>query len=281
MDLVRKATFSAAHHYRLPGLDAAEAEALFGAAARTAAHGHDYEIEATVRGDVDPTTGMVMNIKALKDLMEERVVALVRNRLLNEEVQAFRERPPTLEEIARWAWGRLAPAVPVGRLHRVRVREHPRLWLDYEGKGVSDVYLTSVYDFSASHRLHSDALSEEENRRVFGKCNNPNGHGHNYVLEVTVTGTIDPRTGTIASLSELDALVDDEVVRAFDHKNLNLDVPDFRRANPTAENIARAIWRRLDGRLSRGRLHRVRLVETPRNAVEYWGEESAASGSSA
>ncbi len=276
LDLIRKASFSAAHHYRLPGLSRDEAVALFGAAATTIAHGHNYVIEATVRGDVHPATGMVINIKELKDLLHALVVDELHNRLLNEEVEAFRARPPTLEEIARWAWSRLAPAIPVGALHRVRVAETERLFLDYEGPRIdrkeAAMFLTCVYDFSASHRLHSDGLSVEENQRVFGKCNNPNGHGHNYVLELSVTGPLDARTGTIASLSEIDALVDEQIVRAFDHKNLNLDVADFRSVNPTAENIARAIWRRLDGRLSRGTIHRVRLVETARNAVEYWGD---------
>jgi 6-pyruvoyltetrahydropterin/6-carboxytetrahydropterin synthase len=275
MDLIRKASFSAAHHYRVRGLSRGEAVALFGRAAETLAHGHNYEIEATVRGQVDERTGMVMNIKELKDFLQERVVSLVEDRLLNEEVDAFRTRAPTLEEIARWAWERIAPAVPVGALHRVRVAESPRLFLDCladDPKEVSRLFLTCVYDFSASHRLHAATLSDDENRRVFGKCNNPNGHGHNYTLELTVTGALDARTGTIASLSEIDALVEAHVVQAFDHKNLNLDVPDFRETNPTAENIARAIWRRLDGRLSRGALHKVRLVETPRNAVEYRGD---------
>jgi 6-pyruvoyltetrahydropterin/6-carboxytetrahydropterin synthase len=272
MDLIRKATFSAAHHYRLPHLAPAEAEVLFGDAARTLAHGHDYEIEATVRGDVDASTGMVMNIKLLKDLMVDRVVSKLNNRLLNEEVDAFRAKAPTLEEIARWAWGELAPAIPVGTLHRIRVAETPALFLEYFGKGTSEMFVTRVYDFSAAHRLHSDRLSGEENARVFGKCNNPNGHGHNYVLELTVKGALDERTGTIASLSEIDALVDEAIIGPFDHKSLNDDVDDFRGVNPTAENIARAIWRRLHGRLSRGEVHKVRLVETARNAVEYWGD---------
>jgi len=272
MDLIRKANFSAAHHYRLANLPQAEAEALFGSAARTRAHGHDYEIEATVRGEIDHTTGMVMNIKVLKDLLVEKVVSRLDNRLLNEEVAAFREKAPTLEEIARWAWGEIAPAIPVGALHRIRVAETPALFVEYHGGGTAEMFVTRVYDFSAAHRLHSDAMSAEENHRVFGKCNNPNGHGHNYVLELTVKGALDGRTGTIASLGEIDALVDEEILRPFDHKSLNHDVPDFRGVNPTAENIARVIWRRLHGRLSRGEIHKVRLVETPRNAVEYWGD---------
>jgi 6-pyruvoyltetrahydropterin/6-carboxytetrahydropterin synthase len=272
MDLIRKATFAAAHHYRLPGLDPDEAERLFGPAAKTIAHGHNYVVEATVRGPVDPATGMVMNIKHLKDLMSARVVSLVENRLLNEEVEAFRSTAPTLEGIARWAWSRLAPEVPVGVLHGVRVAESPELFVDYFGEGDDEMFLTRGYEFSASHRLHSHALGDAENRRVFGKCNNPNGHGHNYVVEITVKGGLDARTGTIASLSEIDALVEESVIGPFDHKNLNLDLPDFRDENPTAENIARAIWRRLEGRLTRGSLHKVRLIETPRNAVEYWGD---------
>jgi 6-pyruvoyltetrahydropterin/6-carboxytetrahydropterin synthase len=272
MDLIRKATFSAAHHYRLPHLPAAEAVALFGDAAQTLAHGHDYEVEATVRGDVDAGTGMVMNIKVLKDLLVERIVSRLHNRLLNEEVEPLRGKPPTLEVIALWCWDELAPRIPAGALRRVRVAETAALYVDYFGGGVREMFVTRIYDFSAAHRLHAGGLSEEENRRVFGKCNNPNGHGHNYLLELTVEGALDERTGTVANLAEIDALVEERVLSAFDHKSLNDDVVDFRGVNPTAENIARAIWTRLHGRLSRGEIHKVRLVETARNAVEYWGD---------
>ena len=105
--------------------------------------------------------------------------------------------------------------------------------------------LTKLYRFSASHRLHTPEFSEAENQRLYGKCNNPFGHGHNYVVEVTVTGPVDSQTGMIANLGELDPFVEREVVEAFDQKYLNEEVPEFRISVPTTENVAREIYRRL------------------------------------
>ena len=129
------------------------------------------------------------------------------------------------------------------------------------------------YRFAASHRLHSNALSAEENARVYGKCNNPYGHGHNYVLEIGVSGTSDPATGMIANLADLDGFVEREVIEAFDHKSLNEDVPAFRGKVPTTENICREIYQRLK-HFPKARLERVRVEETSNNAFEYAGEEN-------
>jgi len=128
------------------------------------------------------------------------------------------------------------------------------------------------YRFAASHRLHSDALSAEENARVYGKCNNPYGHGHNYVLEISVSGTPDPATGMIVNLTDLDGFVEREVLEAFDHKSLNEDVPVFRTKVPTTENVCREIYQRLK-RFPQAKLERVRVEETSNNAFEYAGEE--------
>jgi 6-pyruvoyltetrahydropterin/6-carboxytetrahydropterin synthase len=128
------------------------------------------------------------------------------------------------------------------------------------------------YRFAASHRLHSDALSAAENSRVYGKCNNPYGHGHNYVLEISVSGTPDPATGMIVNLADLDGFVEREVLAAFDHKSLNKDVPAFRAKVPTTENVCKEIYQRLK-RFPQARLERVRVEETSNNAFEYAGEE--------
>jgi 6-pyruvoyltetrahydropterin/6-carboxytetrahydropterin synthase len=128
------------------------------------------------------------------------------------------------------------------------------------------------YRFSASHRLHSSKLSENENRRVYGKCNNPFGHGHNYVVEVSVSGTVDPATGMIANLADLDSFVEREVIEPFDHKSLNEDVAAFHENVPTTENICKEIFARL--RLfPKAKLERVRVEETGNNTFEYAGEE--------
>jgi len=127
------------------------------------------------------------------------------------------------------------------------------------------------YRFSASHRLHTAHLSEEENIRVFGKCSNPYGHGHNYVVEVSLSGDVDPSTGMIANLADLDAFVARHVLDDFDHKSLNEDVPAFRDTVPTTENVCIEIFRRLKS-FPKAKLERIRVEETGKNSFEYAGD---------
>jgi len=127
------------------------------------------------------------------------------------------------------------------------------------------------YRFAASHRLHSDRLSDEENWRVYGKCNNTYGHGHNYVLEVRVSGDLDLATGMIANLADLDGFVEREVLEPFDHQSLNEDVPAFRDTVPTTENLCIEIYRRLKA-FPKAKLESVRIEETGNNSFEYAGQ---------
>jgi 6-pyruvoyltetrahydropterin/6-carboxytetrahydropterin synthase len=131
--------------------------------------------------------------------------------------------------------------------------------------------LTRRYSFAASHRLHSEQLSADDNQRLYGKCNNPYGHGHNYRVEVTVSGPVDAATGMIANLSELDAFVEREVVEPLDHKYLNMEIPAFSKTVPTTENLCREIFRRLRP-FPAAHLERVRIEETGLNSFEYAGE---------
>jgi 6-pyruvoyltetrahydropterin/6-carboxytetrahydropterin synthase len=133
--------------------------------------------------------------------------------------------------------------------------------------------LTRRYALAASHRLHSPHLDEAENQRVYGKCNNPYGHGHNYVVEVTVTGKIDPATGMIAHLGDLDSYVIREIIEPFDHTYLNKDVAAFRDLVPTTENFCIEIFERLK-KFSGAKLVRIRLEETGRNSFEYAGRQN-------
>lgn len=135
------------------------------------------------------------------------------------------------------------------------------------------VSLTRRYRFAASHRLHAPKLSEEENRRIYGKCNNPHGHGHNYVVEVTITGPVDSETGMIANLGDLDPFVESEVIEPFDRKYLNEEIPEFQVIVPTTENVCREIYRRL-AKFPQARLERVRVEETGLNSFEYRGEDA-------
>jgi 6-pyruvoyltetrahydropterin/6-carboxytetrahydropterin synthase len=135
--------------------------------------------------------------------------------------------------------------------------------------------VTRRYKFAASHRLHSAQFSEEANRELYGKCNNPHGHGHDYILEVTAAGPIDAASGLIANVPALDRLVNDKVLRDFDHRYVNADVPEFRDLVPTSENIIRVIEDRLNQHWNDAfpeewpRLDSVRLQETRRNRFEF------------
>ncbi len=126
------------------------------------------------------------------------------------------------------------------------------------------------YHFAASHRLHSARLSEVENNRVFGKCNNPYGHGHNYILEVLFSGAVDPATGMIANLGDLDAFVSERVIEPFDHRSLQDDVAAFRELVPTTENLCAEIFERLKS-FPAAKLEAVRIEETSNNSFEYEG----------
>jgi 6-pyruvoyltetrahydropterin/6-carboxytetrahydropterin synthase len=137
---------------------------------------------------------------------------------------------------------------------------------------MATVRVTRRLHFSAAHRLHNPALSEEENREVYGLCNSPNAHGHNYEIEVTVEGEVDPRTGYVIDLKTLKEVAEEAAVDDLDHRNLNVDVEWLQGVLPSTENLAVAIWRRLEGRIPSGRLVRIALWETPRNYVEYTGE---------
>lgn len=134
------------------------------------------------------------------------------------------------------------------------------------------VYLTRRSTFSASHRLHSDALSAEENRELFGKCNHLNGHGHNYEVEVTLKGKVNIQTGLVMNLTALKQAMEDTFISAMDHKHLNLDVPEFKKMNPSVENVAVVIWKMLSPALPAGLLYEVKVYETENNSAIYRGD---------
>jgi 6-pyruvoyltetrahydropterin/6-carboxytetrahydropterin synthase len=137
------------------------------------------------------------------------------------------------------------------------------------------ILLTRKAEFSAAHYYWNDSWTAAENERVFGKCANRNGHGHNYTLEVTVAGEINPQTGFVVDLKQLKDVMHSEVVDVYDHRHLNLEVPEFRDRVPTVENIAVSVWERLDGKIPSARLTRVRVYETPDLYADCYGPERA------
>ena len=143
-----------------------------------------------------------------------------------------------------------------------------------QDNGAPTVYLTRRAEFSASHFYHSPALTPAQNQQLYGKCNNPHGHGHNYTLEVTVRGKISERSGMVVDLKQLKEVLNREVLSVLDHRFLNEEVPVFRHLIPTTENIAVEIWRMLTPRLEFCELHRIRLYETPDLFADYYGPEN-------
>ncbi len=140
------------------------------------------------------------------------------------------------------------------------------------------IEITHVQEFSASHRLHNPALSDAQNRELYGICNNPNGHGHNYAVEVTVRGPLQTGTGMVMDLNRLQRIVLDKLIARVDHRHLNHDVPFLQGVIPTAENVAVAFWRELEPELEAFRgaeLYRVRLRESRINHVDYYGPRAA------
>ncbi len=133
------------------------------------------------------------------------------------------------------------------------------------------IYITRKLEFCASHRLYNPEYSDEKNADIFGLCSNPNGHGHNYVMEVTVRGEVHPETGMVLDLKALKKLVNEEIILKVDHKNLNVDVPFLKDIIPTAENLAIQFWEVLESRLESGQLHEIKLYESERNFVIYRG----------
>ena len=221
---------------------------------------------ATVTGEPDPATGYLCNIKLIDDLIRGRAIPLILA-LLAESGSLM-----TAERLVRAVWDRLAPEAPAGStLTRLRLFPAPYLHYTIHRERPEVIHLTEQFEFSAAHRLHCPELSDAENRRLFGKCNNPRGHGHNYVVEVTVAGVPDSRLGQICARPQLQQIVKQRVIDRFDHKHLNEDTEEFRSLNPTVENLARVIWDLLTGQVAPARLMRVRVYETPKTWADYRG----------
>lgn len=266
----RRAKFSASHRYWLPELSEAENIQKFGACTRSPGHGHNYVLYVYMAGELDEY-GMVLNLSDVKHIIKREITSQLDFSYVNDAWLEFQETLPTTENMARVIWQRLAPYLPIVR---IQLFEHPELWADYLGNEM-EAYLSIATHFSAAHRLARPDLSYEKNCEIYGKCARPNGHGHNYHLEVTVKGEIDPRTGMTVDLGDLQKAIDDYVVEPFDHTFLNKDIPYFAEVVPTAENIAVHIRDLLQEPIRElgAELFKVKLVESPNNSCEVYGTQ--------
>lgn len=261
----RRAEFSASHRYWLPELSELINFEQFGACARSPGHGHNYVLYVSMLGELDPY-GMVLNLSDVKQVIKREVTSQLDFSFLNDVWPEFQDSLPTCENIARLIWQRLSPHLP---LVNIQLYEHPRLSAEYKGVEM-EAYLTVGSHFSAAHRLALPTLSFEENSAIYGKCARPNGHGHNYHMDITVKGDIDPRTGMLVELVALQKIINEAVLEPLDHTFLNKDIPYFESVVPTAENIAVYIAHLLKEPIQKlgASLHRVKLTESPNNSCE-------------
>ncbi len=272
--ITRRACFSASHRYWLPELSEKENNLQFGACSLFPGHGHNYELIVSMAGSLDEH-GMVLNLSNVKHAIFSEVTQQLDYHFLNEtwpefDVSDLEGCLPTTEALVRVIWQRLSMHLPVVAL---RLYENPRLWADYLGDEMN-AFLTIRTHFAAAHRLARPELTHKENEEIYGKCARTHGHGHNYLLDITVRGEIDPRTGMICNLSSLQRIVEDLVVETFDHTFLNKDIEHFVNCVPTAENIALYISDILKNPIKNigANLHKIRLQESPNNAAEVYAE---------
>jgi 6-pyruvoyltetrahydropterin/6-carboxytetrahydropterin synthase len=246
--------FSAARRTMSPRLSAEENARLFGPA--TSTHGHNYRTRLTFRSQRLDEKGPLVGYDAI-DACLRALHAELDHRYLNEEVVGLKDRPITTESLARYIYERVNTMMP---LHSVRLHERDDFFAEAWDK---IVFLGLQMSFHAAHRLHAAALSEAENSKLYGKCNNPSGHGHGYLTEATVGGEYDARSGTLYDFVALKNAIE-ESLEPWRDRHLDLETEDFRDTPSTGENIVRALWPKIDNRLGQ-RLVRLRLWETPNN----------------
>jgi 6-pyruvoyltetrahydropterin/6-carboxytetrahydropterin synthase len=242
--------FSAARQTMSPQLDAAENEKLFGAAASPFGHGHNYRARVTVRGTDATPEGVSRSLDSLRGKLDHKN--------LNREVPALTNQPITTETLARYIHQRAAETLPV---HRVRLHERSDFFAEY---WTGNRFLLGLQAaFSAAHRLHSELLAADVNASLYGKCNNPRGHGHLYLTEATVGGDLDEKSGALIGFDFFRSAVA-AALDPWQNKHLDLEMKEFQNRTSTGENIVESLWPEFDSRLD-GRLVRLRLWETANN----------------
>lgn len=224
------------------------------------------QLRATVAGEPDPITGYLCNITVIDDLLRRHAIPRTAEALREHGWRMSAER--LLQDVWRSICDRPPPDATLVRLELLST---PFLRYAIRAEKPAMVYLTQQFEFAAAHRLHCAQLSDEENRQTFGKCNNPNGHGHNYLLEVTLRGDPDPKHGAVLPLPRFEQIVKERVIDELDHKHLNEDTAAFRDVNPSVENIARVIWGMLAAHVAPAVLDSVRVWETPKTWAEFRG----------
>jgi 6-pyruvoyltetrahydropterin/6-carboxytetrahydropterin synthase len=224
-----------------------------------------------VEGEPHPRTGYLCNIQALDELLRAIVIPPLQH-VVTDEASSLPRPPQVLLDAGARVGGSLPAGVALRALH---LHASPHRRYTWYAQEAAMVQVTQTFEFSAAHRLFCPEYSEAQNREVFGKCANPNGHGHNYLLEVTIQGEPDTQRGSVVPMPAFESIVRTDIIERFDHKHLNLDCPEFGALNPSVENIARVIWDLLVDRFPPKYLAKVRVWETPKTYAEYCGPHAS------
>ena len=239
------------------------------------------ELSVELAGDVEPATGFIVNVTDIDQNVLQFVVPIFTERIKADFQKAKHIGLSSLAELLRSAWEQLADKFATARLSKLSLKLNPFKEVAMDSQESKMIYFSEKFEFAATHKLWNDKFSEQQNIKVFGKCANPTGHGHNYVLEVTIKKPLDQarlwrgQDGSIAEnnfcIGDFEKIVDEEFIKPVDHKNLNVDTAEFSRTNPTVENIAAFAWKKLSGKFGNATLHCVTVWETDRTYCSYYG----------
>ena len=218
-------------------------------------------------GEVEGETGFVVNVVDIDREVRGSAVAVFAERIKADYRAGRGVGLGVMAELLVAAWGRLADRFGRAELRGLGVKLNPYRKLSIESEDGAMVYFSEKFEFAATHKLWNDEFSEQRNFEVFGKCANPTGHGHNYIVEVSVKAP----AGKEICIGDFERIVDDELIKIVDHKNLNVDVDEFRTTNPTVENIAVFAWERLAEKFAEARLHCVTIWETDKTCCSFYG----------
>jgi 6-pyruvoyltetrahydropterin/6-carboxytetrahydropterin synthase len=226
------------------------------------------ELSVEVIGEVEPATGFIVNVADIDNRVHEFAVPVFIERIRQDFGQARHIGFFAVAELLKSSWGRLADKFGTAQLSKLSLKLNPFRKVVIDSKDLEMVYFSEKFEFAAMHKLWNDDFSEEQNFEVFGKCANPTGHGHNYIIEVTIKI---PASKNGFRISDFERVVDNELIKLVDHKNLNADVSQFSRTNPTVENITAFAWNRLVGKFGEAVLHCVTVWETDKTYSSYYG----------
>jgi len=227
------------------------------------------ELSVEVAGEVEPATGFVVNVADIDREVREFVVPVFAERIKKDFRRAKHIGFIAVAELLKSAWSKLADKFGSAQLSKLSLKLNPFRKIVICSRDLEMVYFSEKFEFAAMHKLWNNDFSEEQNFEVFGKCANPAGHGHNYIVEVTIKT---PANKNDFHISDFEKVVDNELIKLVDHKNLNADVSQFSRTNPTVENIAAFAWNRLVGKFGQAALHCVTVWETDKTYSSYYGQ---------